>query len=160
MHCIEVEVTNLPSDEDSLGAEILAAFASIQPQTDGEITLDLRDANDLLPPVAAILALGTGGTITGAQHARHKESNRIEKTAELLAQFGLIAIPTADGLKIDGGQIPNAPNELVKTHADHRLWMTAACLASKVGATLSHPNCYAVSDPDFIGKLNINDSGN
>lgn len=160
LHCIEVEVTNLPSDEDSLGAEILAAFASIQPQTDGEITLDLRDANDLLPPVAAILALGTGGTITGAQHARHKESNRIEKTAELLAQFGLIAIPTADGLKIDGGQIPNAPNELVKTHADHRLWMTAACLASKVGATLSHPNCYAVSDPDFIGKLNINDSGN
>ena len=106
-----------------------------------------------MPPLAAILAIGNGGTITGASHARHKESNRIEKTSELLAQFGLTATPTEDGLEIEGGQTPTAPSELVKTHADHRLWMTAACLATKVGATLSHPNCYAVSDPDFINKL-------
>ena len=154
VHSVEVEVTNLPSDEDSLGAEILATCAGGQMLSNVEdFKIDLRDSNDLLPPLAAILALGNGGTITGASHARHKESNRIEKTAELLAQFGLIATPTEDGLEIEGGQSPSTPNELVKTHADHRLWMTAACLATKVGATLSHPNCYAVSDPDFINKL-------
>jgi 3-phosphoshikimate 1-carboxyvinyltransferase len=120
-----------------------------------DFKIDLRDSNDLLPPLATILALGNGGTITGASHARHKESNRIEKTAELLAQFGLTVTPTEDGLEIEGGQTPSAPNKIVKTHSDHRLWMTAACLASKVGATLSHPNCYAVSDPDFINKLKI-----
>lgn len=156
VHCIEVEVTNLPLDEDSLGAEILATCAGGQELSDvEEMKIDLRDSNDLLPPLAAILALGNGGKITGASHARHKESNRIEKTAELLAQFGLTATPTEDGLEIEGGQLPSTPNELVKTHADHRLWMTAACLASKVGATLSHPNCYAVSDPDFVNKLKI-----
>ena len=154
LHGIEVEVTNLPSDDDSLGAEILATCAGGQMMSDiDDFKIDLRDSNDLLPPLAAILAIGNGGTITGASHARHKESNRIEKTSELLAQFGLTATPTEDGLEIEGGQTPTAPSELVKTHADHRLWMTAACLATKVGATLSHPNCYAVSDPDFINKL-------
>jgi 3-phosphoshikimate 1-carboxyvinyltransferase len=154
VHGIEVEVTNLPSDDDSLGAEILATCAGGQMMSDiDDFKIDLRDSNDLVPPLAAILAIGNGGTITGASHARHKESNRIEKTSELLAQFGLTATPTEDGLKIEGGQTPTAPSELVKTHADHRLWMTAACLATKVGATLSHPNCYAVSDPDFINKL-------
>ena len=154
VHGIEVEVTNLPSDDDSLGAEILATCAGGQMMSDiDDFKIDLRDSNDLLPPLAAILAIGNGGTITGASHARHKESNRIEKTSELLAQFGLTATPTEDGLEIEGGQTPTAPSELVKTHADHRLWMTAACLATKVGATLSHPNCYAVSDPDFINKL-------
>ena len=154
VHGIEVEVTNLPSDDDSLGAEILATCAGGQMMSDiDDFKIDLRDSNDLVPPLAAILAIGNGGTITGASHARHKESNRIEKTSELLAQFGLTATPTEDGLEIEGGQTPTAPSELVKTHADHRLWMTAACLATKVGATLSHPNCYAVSDPDFINKL-------
>ena len=154
VHGIKVEVTNLPSDDDSLGAEILATCAGGQMMSDiDDFKIDLRDSNDLVPPLAAILAIGNGGTITGASHARHKESNRIEKTSELLAQFGLTATPTEDGLEIEGGQTPTAPSELVKTHADHRLWMTAACLATKVGATLSHPNCYAVSDPDFINKL-------
>ena len=154
VHGIEVEVTNLPSDDDSLGAEILATCAGGQMMSNiDDFKIDLRDSNDLVPPLAAILAIGNGGTITGASHARHKESNRIEKTSELLAQFGLTATPTEDGLEIEGGQTPTAPSELVKTHADHRLWMTAACLATKVGATLSHPNCYAVSDPDFINKL-------
>ena len=154
VHGIKVEVTNLPSDDDSLGAEILATCAGGQMMSNiDDFKIDLRDSNDLVPPLAAILAIGNGGTITGASHARHKESNRIEKTSELLAQFGLTATPTEDGLEIEGGQTPTAPSELVKTHADHRLWMTAACLATKVGATLSHPNCYAVSDPDFINKL-------
>jgi 3-phosphoshikimate 1-carboxyvinyltransferase len=151
VHGIDVEIENLPTDEDSLGAELLGNLG----EGAGPIEIDLRDANDLLPPLAAILALGNGGTITGASHARHKESDRIEKTCELLANFGISVIATEDGLEIKGGQSINPPNEIVETHADHRLWMTAACLATKVGATLSHPNCYAVSDPDFKSKINI-----
>ena len=154
LHEIDVEVTNLPSDDDSLGAEILVTCTDNDMiLNDENFKINLRDSNDLVPPLSAILAIGKGGTITGASHARHKESNRIEKTSELLAQFGLTVTPTEDGLEIEGGQIPTSPNELVNTHADHRLWMTAACLATKVGATLSHPNCYEVSDPDFINKL-------
>ena len=142
LHGVELEVTNRPDDADALGAEVL---------DDG--SLDLRDANDLLPPLAALLAIGDGGTITGAAHARHKESNRIERTVELLAAFGIEAGATEDGIKVDGNQSPEAPDEMVRTHADHRLWMTAACLATKVGGELDHPGIHAVSDSDFMSRI-------
>ena len=142
LHAAELEVTNRPDDADALGAELL---------DDG--SLDLRDANDLLPPLAALLAIGDGGTITGAAHARHKESNRIERTVELLAAFGIEAGATEDGIKVDGNQSPEAPQEIVRTHADHRLWMTAACLATKVGGELDHPGIHAVSDSDFMSRI-------
>ncbi|MCH2349752.1 MAG: hypothetical protein MK233_07495 [Candidatus Poseidoniales archaeon] len=142
LHGVELEVTNRPDDADALGAEVL-----------DDDSLDLRDANDLLPPLAALLAIGDGGTITGAAHARHKESNRIERTVELLAAFGIEAGATEDGIKVDGNQSPEAPEEMVRTHADHRLWMTAACLATKVGGELDHPGIHAVSDPDFMSRI-------
>ena len=142
LHAVELEVANRPDDADALGAEVL-----------DDDSLDLRDANDLLPPLAALLALGDGGTITGAAHARHKESNRIERTVELLAAFGLEAGATEDGVKVGGNQSPEAPKEMVRTHADHRLWMTAACLSSKVGGELDNPGMHAVTDPDFMSRI-------
>ncbi len=150
VHDIGLEVPNRPADKDSLGAEVLADVATEQNEP---ASVDLRDANDLLPPLATILALGEGGTITGAAHARHKESNRIERTVELLAAFGIEASATEDGIKVDGNQSPEAPDEMVRTHADHRLWMTAACLATKVGGELDHPGIHAVTDPDFMSRI-------
>nr|AIE93386.1 3-phosphoshikimate 1-carboxyvinyltransferase (aroA) [uncultured marine group II/III euryarchaeote AD1000_34_D01] len=152
---VELEVPNRPDDKDSLGAELLSEI-SVGGDEEGDNSpqeIDLRDANDLLPPLAAILALKRGGRITGAAHARHKESNRIEKSVELLGRFGIVAVATDDGLKVEGGQTINSPDGTVETHSDHRLWMTAACLASKVGATLSHEETYSVSDPDFLSRI-------
>ncbi len=150
LHGVELEVPNRPDDADALGAEVLKQLTTA---AHGPDQVDLRDANDLLPPLAALLALGDGGTITGAAHARHKESNRIERTVELLAAFGIEASATEDGIKVDGNQSPEAPEEMVRTHADHRLWMTAACLASKVGGELDHPGIHTVSDPDFMSRI-------
>lgn len=150
LHGVELEVPNRPDDADALGAEVLKQLTTA---AHGPDQVDLRDANDLLPPLAALLALGDGGTITGAAHARHKESNRIERTVELLAAFGIEASATEDGIKVDGNQSPEAPEEMVRTHADHRLWMTAACLATKVGGVLDHPGIHAVSDPDFMSRI-------
>lgn len=149
IHNVQINISNRPSNEDSLGAEILE---SLQSQKE-PVEIDLRDANDLLPPLAAILALGGGGTIVGAPHARHKESNRIEKTVELLSNFGIQSDPTEDGISVLGNQKPTIPEAVVETYSDHRLWMTAACIASKVGASLSHPNSYEVSDPDFLSRI-------
>ena len=149
VHGVQINLSNLPSNEESLGAEILESLES----QEGPVEINLRDANDLLPPLTAILALGSGGAISGAAHARHKESNRIEKTVELLANFGIQAVASGEGISVEGGQTPTSPEGVVETHADHRLWMTAACLASKVGATLTHPNCFSVSDPDFLSRI-------
>lgn len=150
VHGVELEVRNRPADKDSLGAEVLADVAT---GPNEPASVDLRDANDLLPPLAAILALGQGGTISGAAHARHKESDRIRRSVELLEQFGIVAEATDDGISVEGGQSPTTPRAVVETQADHRLWMTAACLASKVGAALSHEGTYSVSDPDFLSRI-------
>ncbi|MGB0329137.1 MAG: 3-phosphoshikimate 1-carboxyvinyltransferase, partial [Candidatus Poseidoniaceae archaeon] len=96
-----------------------------------EVDIDLRDANDLLPPLAAILALSGGGRLRGAAHAKHKESNRIRSTKKLLEAFGLTATIEEDGLSIEGGQTLTMPNSLVDTYGDHRIQMTAVLLATQ-----------------------------
>jgi 3-phosphoshikimate 1-carboxyvinyltransferase len=111
--------------------------------------INLSTANDLITPIAALMCLKTGGEITGVAHARYKESNRIEKTVEMLKSFGLEAEATADGLRMEGGQEVAVPTEIVACFGDHRMFMTAAVLATKVGAELDSPGCYRVSWPEF-----------
>jgi len=115
--------------------------------------VDLRDASDIICPAAALMAIGSGGTITGVGHARGKESDRISRTVGMLAEFGMASRATNDGIEISGGQIPTSPEEPVETHNDHRLAMTAMVLAGKVGGDIVNPKICAVTDPEFIERL-------
>ena len=115
--------------------------------------IDLRDANDLLPPLSAILALTGGGRLYGASHAQHKESNRIKSTAELLKSFGLKCTIEEDGLSIEGGQSLVKPSEFIETFGDHRIQMTAILLATQTGATIEGPRLHRVADPRFIDRF-------
>ena len=168
-----VKLSNWPKKDDCLGNEILIELAptlglqwewsmegnfevveiSSSPYTCAHSEIDLRDANDLITPLAAILALGGGGIISGAGHAVHKESNRINKTVELLAQFAIEARPTIDGLEIKGGQIPHNLGKVVLTHDDHRLQMSAVILASKCGGNIQGPRLHQVSFPKFLSTI-------
>ena len=102
--------------------------------------IDLSEANDLITPLAAAMAIGGGGIIVGASHAQFKESNRITRTVEMLSQFSIDVEPTPDGLKINGGQRLIPPQSTVLTFGDHRMQMTAIILASKVGAEIKGDN--------------------
>ena len=115
--------------------------------------IDLRDANDLLPPISAILALTGGGRLFGASHAKHKESNRIKSTAELLKSFGMKCTIEEDGLSIEGGQQLAKPSEFIESFGDHRIQMTAILLATQTGATIEGPRLHRVADPRFIDRL-------
>ena len=114
---------------------------------------EIRDSNDLISPMAAWLALGDGGKITGASHAAFKESNRITKTVELLAKFGLESSANPDGLIVPGGQTPKAPQGIVETYDDHRLQMTAIILASICGGKIRSSNLHKVAWPSFLDQL-------
>lgn len=159
-----VKVSNLPAQEDSLGNEILLELLhklgfnkeeeTFTPNSDSEyLEVDLRDANDLITPICALLALGSGGKITGSSHAAHKESNRLEKTVELLANFGLNCELTTDGIIVEGKQKLVQPSRIIRTYADHRLAMTAMALATNTGATIETPDLCQVSDYNFRTRL-------
>lgn len=140
----KIDVVNAPDEVDSLGHELLVQHAaalglnhvrsswvaSREPRE--PVTLNLRDGNDLITPISAMLALGHGGTVTGAAHAAHKESNRLSKTLELLQAFGLNGQVTTEGLVLQGGQSLCPPSDVVRTWGDHRLQMTAIVLAMGV----------------------------
>ena len=143
LHCVEVGVRGWDN-------ELSPALMALSEQASD---LDLRDESDVITPAAALLALVRGGRITGAAHSRGKESDRILRTVETLAAFGMASNATEDGIEIPGGQVPVRPESPVETHGDHRIAMTAMVLASKVGGTIVNPEICAVTDPMFTEKL-------
>jgi len=143
LHCVEVGVRGWDN-------ELTPALMALSEQAS---ELDLRDESDVITPAAALLALVRGGRITGTAHSRGKESDRILRTVEMLAAFGMASNATDDGIDIPGGQVPARPESPVETHGDHRIAMTAMVLASKVGGTIVNPEISAVTDPGFIERL-------
>ena len=139
--------TSLPAYDPLM----LMAIDSLDRANGGEVSL--RDASDLVTPAAVWLALTNGGTISGIPHARGKESDRIARTIELLAAFGIQADETEDGLIIPGEQTLSSPTAPIETHLDHRLAMTAMILASKVGADIVGADICEVTHPGFIEQL-------
>jgi len=134
--------------EDSIGAEVVQGL-----NLNDSLTIDLRDANDLITPLAAAMAIGGGGEIVGASHAQYKESNRIGRTVEMLSTFSIEVEGTSDGLRIPRGQHPTAPPHPVPTFGDHRMQMTAVILATKVGAEIEGERLHEVSFPEFLNFI-------
>jgi len=147
VHDCPLRIPHIPP-EDSIGAEILLDLDLREYNT-----IDLRDANDLITPLAAAMAIGGGGQIIGTRHARHKETNRIEYTASMLSEFSIDVECTDDGLKIRGGQCPISPDGIVETNGDHRMQMAAVILATKVGAEIRGSRLHEVSFPEFLDYI-------
>ena len=115
--------------------------------------ISLRDSSDIIAPLAALMACGSGGEIVEAAHTRGKESNRIRSTIRLLSSFGIEADERKTGLAIPGGQSPTTPSEIIECENDHRLAMTAAVLATKVGGKLSGHEICDVTHPGFFDMI-------
>ena len=86
-------------------------------------------------------------------HTRGKESDRIASTINMLSSFGIEVEERVDGLSIPGGQHPIEPTEEIDCEHDHRLAMTAAVLATKVGARLSGHEICDVTHPGFLDMI-------
>jgi len=163
-----VDVEHLPEIRDALGHEVLFEFAPFfgLQLKDSTITnvsggqhaiVDLRHGNDLITPVAALLALAKGGEIIGAEHAAYKETDRTRGTVALLKQFGLDA-SFADGrLVVPGGQELVSPKGLVRTFGDHRMQMTALVLAMGCtgDVTIEGSQLHEVADPEALTRWRL-----
>lgn len=111
------------------------------------IDVELKNTPDLLPTVAALGAVASGTTrIRGVEHARYKETDRINTSAIELAKLGAIVKEEEDGLIIQGG----VHGGVVDSHNDHRLVMALYLIGLKVGKVrIKNAGVYDVSFPNF-----------
>ena len=166
LHTCNLELSNWPENNDTLGNEILQYSAkylgiswddnAIKSLNKGEYaSYDLTDCNDLITPLAVTISLAGGGEIIGISHTVYKESNRIESTLELMDSFGLKGIFDGQKIIIEGGQKLTKPVLPVDCYHDHRIFMTAAILMTKYGGDLIGKGLHSVADFDFLNRLGI-----
>lgn len=94
------------------------------------IDIDLHDASELTPTVAAVAAFGESTTvIRGVAHIRGHETDRITALVTEINRLGGDAEETDDGLVIRPARLHGA---LMRTYADHRMATAAAVIGLAV----------------------------
>lgn len=111
-------------------------------------------AIDEFPALFVAAANARGRTVLrGAEELRVKESDRIQVMADGLAAIGARAVPTPDGMIIDGGAYAGG---VVESRGDHRIAMAfamAALAATGARGPIIIHDCanVATSFPGFVG---------
>jgi 3-phosphoshikimate 1-carboxyvinyltransferase len=160
-----VTVAGWPAGSTQPGTEILAVLAqagcAVEPGTDGMtvtgpdslsgIDVDLHDASELTPTVAAVAALATGPSrIRGVAHIRGHETDRLAALAAEINGLGGDVVETADGLQIRPTALHGAP---WRAYADHRMATAGAVLGLVVpGVEVDDVDCTAKTIPDFPAR--------
>ena len=137
---------------DEMGADVVLARDGLTVSAvDGftGVDLDLHDASELTPVVAALAALADGPTrIRGVAHIRGHETDRLAALARELGALGVEVDETEDGLHIVPR--PLSPARF-STYGDHRMVMAGAVLGLAVpGLVLEDPGTVAKTLPTFV----------
>jgi 3-phosphoshikimate 1-carboxyvinyltransferase len=136
---------------DMMGADVTLDRNGLSVTGPGSILavdVDLHDASELTPVVAALCALADGpSVIRGVAHVRGHETDRLAALHAELTALGTEVTETDDGLRI-------VPRPLhagrFGTYADHRMVMAAAVLGLAVpGLVVEDPATVAKTMPDF-----------
>lgn len=122
---------------------------------------DLSSCPDLFPVLSVLCAFAEGEShLFNAPQLKHKESDRIEKTTELLRRCGFEVKKLNDGLMISGD-----PTKVYKARDiiifdpdhDHRMAMAAGLLILKgFPIQLSDKNVVNKSYPQFFQHIGLN----
>jgi 3-phosphoshikimate 1-carboxyvinyltransferase len=115
----------------------------------GGVDLDLHDAGELTPVLAAVAALAEGTSyLRGIAHLRGHETDRLAALATELGNLGGDVTQTADGLVIRPRPLHGG---LFRTYRDHRLAQAAAVLGLVVpGVQVEDVATTAKTFPDFV----------
>jgi 3-phosphoshikimate 1-carboxyvinyltransferase len=123
----------------------------------GGFTADMRPLSDAALTLAVLAPFADAPiTITGVEHIRHHECDRIDTICRSLAALGVPVEEHRDGLTIT----PAMPRfASLDTFEDHRVAMSLAVLgASGAGIELLNPACVSKTCPgffDLIGGLGV-----
>lgn len=160
-----VTVSGWPAGSTQPGVEILSVLAeagcTVEPGPDGMtvtgpaelsgVDVDLHDASELTPTVAAVAALATGPSrIRGVAHIRGHETDRIAALAAEISTLGGDVAETADGLEIRPARLHSGP---WRAYADHRMATAGALIGLAVaGVEVDDIDCTAKTIPDFPAR--------
>lgn len=172
--CGEVTVENLPIERERFGFydilrlngarivlknERLEGGVKIADVTASKSNIDYFEIKteqiplliDEIPLISVVAAFNGGAKIKGAASLKHKESDRLNGTAELINLFGAKAEVLGDDLIVYAIK----PNKFAEYASDdHRMIMCAFVLASAAnGGRLFGERCVSVSCPEFFKKL-------
>lgn len=111
------------------------------------VKANLRNSPDLFPVLAVLCSFAEGRSVLyGAPQLAFKESNRIQKTAELLQKAGVSVKERKDGMEVLGrGRVFQAKSFRFDPDKDHRLAFAAALL-KYFGEDIQ------ILDPDVVRK--------
>lgn len=113
-------------------------------------------AIDEFPVLFVVAASAEGQTIlTGAEELRVKESDRIQVMADALQAVGVDALPTTDGMVINGG-IQSKQSAVIQSHHDHRISMAMTIAGLNAVSEIVIDDCANVntSFPTFLELIN------
>lgn len=121
------------------------------------VRIDLHEASELTPVVAAIAVFAEGTTtICGVGHIRGHETDRLTAICAELTSLGIKAEQTEDGLTIQGaGAKGDAlhPSRPLRSYADHRLAHMAALIGLVVpGVQVEEISAVGKTMPDFVDR--------
>lgn len=163
--------TRWPSNSCQPGAmlpDVLAQFGASTTVDSGMLTvaggplygvdLDLRDAGELTPVIAAVAALASApSTLTGIGYLRGHETDRLAALARELTGLGASVDVLDDGLVIKPAQLSGGT---FHTYADHRLVMAAAVIGLVVpGVDVDDAGAVSKTFPDFVDRWSAFVSG-
>lgn len=116
------------------------------------ITVDMNHVPDVVPTLAVIAAFANGTThITGLDHLKGKESDRIEAPKTELQKMGVTVQSTDKSLTIEGTTPMGA---WIDTHGDHRIAMAFAVAGAKIpGVVIQNAPVVSKSFPHFWGTI-------
>jgi 3-phosphoshikimate 1-carboxyvinyltransferase len=117
------------------------------------IEIDLSQAGELTPVVAALAALADSATvISGVSHLRGHETDRLRALASEINSLGGNARETPDGLVIEPAKLSGG---LWKTYGDHRMATAGAIIGLRVpGVEIEDITVTSKTMPDFVSLWN------
>ena len=148
----DIRIRNGRTAGGERSADLLVRSSSLHGiQIGGELIPALIDEI----PILAVLASYADGTtiIKDAAELRVKESDRIETTTSALRKMGVRAVPTEDGMVIEGGAA--VTGAVTDSCMDHRIAMSMAvcALAAQGPTTIKGADCVSISWPSFYSDL-------
>lgn len=120
------------------------------------LTLNLNSTPDLTPAVCVGFALaGMRFRLTGIEHLRHKESDRISALIGELRKLGYVLESDGTDLRWEGERCEAEHAPVIATYNDHRMAMAfAPARILYPGLTIEHPEVVGKSFPGYFAELN------